>query len=213
MIGQCLVALMSTLENIIDNNSSQSTWHIADYPPCLRVSCPTYPVLVKPTSTNKVVRHLADKCKWSEVPKQLRGQTTQLGVHLFRYQHASVWAWLNLRPEHTTVRRLQIHLTIARLPYGSLVVPWLNAKLEDNRESFELRKVHPSGVDHSLDRVDHLVREVGDLHQEGYHAWEESQGPWMLTEEVEKVRPGICFQHVGLCMTVDWKFSQVKQLC
>ena len=110
---------------------------------------------------------------------------------------------VELRPEHRTVRRLQIHLTIARLPYGSLVIARLNAELKDNRESFELRKVHPASVDHSLDWVDHLVREGGDLHQEGCHAWEESQGPWMLRKEVEKVRPGICFQHVGLCMTVD----------
>ena len=120
-------------------------------------------------------------------------------------QHAS--ANLGRLSKETRVKTesstsIDSHLTVAGLPDGSLVVPRLNAKLEDNGESFELRKVHPSGVDHSLDRVDHLVREGGDLHQEGYHTWEESQGPWMLRKEVEKVRPGICFQHVGLCMTV-----------
>ena len=114
-------------------------------------------------------------------------------------------------------------LTVACLPYGSLVVPWLDAKLENNRESFELRKIQPASVDNGLGRVEHLVGEGGDLHQEGRHAWEESKDPWLLTEEIENPSPNTLFRHVGsteseICQLKGFPseailFECVTQLC
>ena len=108
------------------------------------------------------------------------------------------------------IELFESNLTVAGIPHCSLVVTRLDAKLEDNGENVELRKVEAASVDDRLGRVDHLLRQVGDLHHKGYHARDESQGPWLLTEEIGKLRPDILFCHVN-CSYVNGKFSQVKQ--
>ena len=93
-----------------------------------------------------------------------------------------------------------------------MVVARLDAKLEDNRESFELRKVEPASVEHGLGGVEHLVRQGGDLHEEGCHAGEESEGPWVGAEEIENPRPDILFHHDVKSKLCLLKVFQVKLL-